>query len=375
MISSNTNGSLARVRQTTRCLACIVLLALVAGPGLHAKKKDKADDAAPATQDATATPAVELSASGELDLETAFKWENGGTDAAVDWTAANGGPTFKLQADGSLDLRFAAAPWFRTGALFEALVAADTNAVSPAADEPYLVIDEAEIAVLAGWYAGAAWKEPGFSGSFRASLEGGLQVLDLSQSDADYQTGTGEDFWYRVMPRLGSTQTLSLDLAQTLDLSLGNRFLAWWDAETAYGRNWNLGYEDSLKLALSLQLAKDESADWDLLLNTKADWDTTLITPTVGFSAGLGTSLKLKDIGALKFSPVTYAYQADMPGFDAIQASAVLNQVGGKVSWESRLDHAAWSIGLEWPWTAWADTPATTAAGTWELSCAVSLLN
>lgn len=344
-------------RRTTRLLRRalpLLLLSLLLVPGLWAKDKAEAE-----TDDSSD---LAVHSTGAFGFESSLAWANDGTASAVDWRATKDGLKFGLNADGSLDLTFRTLPGVSTGALVHLETEGAFNAKSPSASTPYMVLNGADATALTSWYLGTESTSRGLTTSFRGTLDGGLRVLALSDSDYDYQPSTadGEAFWFRVLPVVGSSQKAVLAQAGFLTLKAKNQLLLWWDAETSYGRNWNLGFEDTVELSLTGTLAQARSYSWTWETFAAQNWDSGIVEASSETSFGLRTALEAKDGNRIRLTPAVYEYQA--PDGESL--------VAGKVDWKIDAGKATWGLGLQWPWAAWNSSGSSDESlKKWKLTC------
>jgi hypothetical protein len=358
--------------------AWVALLVLLLTPGLGAKDKEKDKVSAPTATEEPDTSSVSVRSTGSVETETSLAWYNAGTASATDWRAAHNGLKFGLDAEGSLDFTFRDLPGLATGALVHLDGTSEANTKSPSGSDPYLVVADVDATALASWYLGTTFQGSGVSQTFRVTADTGVRLLDLSDADTAYlpSGADAEAFWFRVLPVVGSSQRWTFSpVSGAWMLRAQNQLLLWWDAETSYGRNWNLGFQETPEIVLSAHLVRQRSFDWDAELSWSQDWDSGIVLPSVKNLVGLRTSLEAKKAGRLRLTPAFFQTKADLPSFLFSRAQDVENLLGGKVDWLVDLGSVRWGCALEWPWAAWDAHTAQESLKEWKLTCRIDLLD
>jgi hypothetical protein len=346
--------------------ALIIPLALIAAAPLYCKdKKPKDEDGSPLRQ----------TASGSLLIETSIAWRDVGTGAAVDWAAAPGSPSCSLEAEGSLDLAVSAIPWLRAGltAMLDAEVRA--KAKSPVDKEPYLIIRDETMLAAAGPYFGAKAGYGAWDAKLKVSALACVRILVQTDAAFDYQptAATGEDFWFRALPAIGSALDASLAYGKSFSVEIGNFFIAWRGFEDAYG-DPDSGFREEAKVAASGRLLSGGSIDLDAALKLSGAWDSGIILPSRALKARIESDLGLGGGLSFRLVPASIERTEDMPGFDPARSENAAIRLGGAFEWRQDVSDARMKIGLSWPYISWdGGGSADRSLGEWKATLAVEL--
>jgi hypothetical protein len=349
-----------------RAALFLPLALLLAAPSFCKDKKSAAPSPA----------AARLSSSGSIDIETSMAWRDIGTGGTTDWAAAPSSPSLSLQADGKVSLRPASAPRLRLGLRAMLDAEAGANAKSPSDKEPYLVVRDAEFLAAAGPYIGTKASLGAWDAEVELSALACARILDLTDADSTYQppSSKGEDFWFSVLPSLGSTLDASLSLGKRFGVELGNVFLAWRGAEDAYAAP-AAGFKEDAKAAVSCRILSSGDAYLDSALKLSAGWDSGIVLPSRKLKARIEADLGVDRDISLRLAPASIERTEDMPGFDQEKSKNASNRLGGAFEWRQDLSGGSRiKLGLSWPYLAWADDgESSPSLAEWEVSLALEL--
>lgn len=343
----------------------LAILALVLVSGAQAKDKDEPE---------AGSADFALKTAGSATLGSELAWSNDGSSAATDWRAEKNGLEFSLDADGSLDLTFRTIPWLRTGALFSLAGSGAFNTQTDSGVDPVMVLAEADLTGLLSWYVATELQQADLTWDALVSIDGGGRVLDLTDSDSDYQPDDtdGESFWFRVLPAGGSHQKLTVSRGKSWSVEVKHRVLFWWDAETSYGRNWNLGFDEGAEITGRIAVFRSPWGNGFAEVTTQEKLSSGITVPTVKGILGARVAFEDKKF-RLRLTPVRLESRADVPDWDWAQADRETQLAGGV---DCRLPLAAgnWQVSFQWPWQAWGNEgQPDESLKQWKLSWTIEL--
>jgi hypothetical protein len=308
----------------------------------------------------------------EFETTLGFKDVDSSSDV-FDWGVDSKGPEIGFEAFSGFDFGVPGISWLRTGPTFLSSGELDLETMTTVGGAPYLVGESYRLMGLLGWDAKGRWNIDGTTLKADFTALGGVDVLDLTDADADYLPSGADagDFWFRVLPCLG----FGLDGSYTfsiLDVTFANRYLATWDSGTAYGRSWSAGFDEKLDLSISARVVDAEAFDLSLKASAGYSLVSGLIDPIQKINARLRTDLMWKDAGKLKLTFFQWTEKASLPDLNFAAAEDVERQLSSSIAWETRAASlAGWTIGLSVPWYAWVDGAA--CPGAWQISFSRSI--
>jgi len=307
-----------------------------------------------------------------MEASASFAFEDVDDSSSMDWGAASGGPEFDFELWSLSRARMPGMPWLATGPVFEVDGRIEA-AVATVSGEVFLAADGMELRGLVGWGGDASFTAGTGEIKAGATILGGIGVFDLSDADSAYlpSGADAESFWFRVQPCIGADASFTYKVAK-LELRAQDRYLATWEAETASGIDWDMGFEERLELKAIYALRDAGAFSFKGRAGADFSLESRVIAPVLKYSVSIRGDLEWKGVGALELSPAIWTYKAKVPDLsDFGTRDAVERQLSGKVEWESEIKDGSWSMALRFPWIA--DEDGSSVSGEWELGASVKL--